>query len=129
MEKTIFERIIEGELPSEKVYEDDQCVVIKDINPQAPTHVLIVPRVVIPRLVDADDSHQALLGHLLLVAGKVARQLGVDEAFRLIINNGADAGQTVFHLHLHILAQQQFSEGSLGRIWRPVSDVTCGHTE
>mgnify|MGYP003344588400 CR=1 FL=1 len=115
-EKTIFAMIVDGELPSEKLYEDDQCIVIQDINPQAPTHVLIIPRsTAIPRLADADESHQALLGHLLLVAGKVARQLGVDDAFRLVINNGADAGQTVFHLHLHIIASKAFDEGSLGR--------------
>ncbi len=115
MEKTIFGKIIDGDLPSEKLYEDDQCIVIQDINPQAPTHVLIIPRVEIPRLVDASADHQALLGHLLLVAGKVATQLGVDEAFRLVINNGADAGQTVFHLHLHILANKRFAETGLGK--------------
>lgn len=115
-EKTIFARIIDGEIPSEKLYEDDKAIVIKDINPQAPTHVLIIPKANdLPRLVDADESHQALLGHLLLVAGKISRQLGVDEAFRLIINNGASAGQTVFHLHLHIIADKAFDEGSLGK--------------
>jgi len=115
-EKTVFAMIVDGDLPSEKIYEDDHCVVIKDINPQAPTHVLIIPRSKeIPRLADADESHQLLLGHLLLVAGRVATQLGVDEAFRLIINNGEGAGQTVFHLHLHILASKAFQEGTMGR--------------
>jgi histidine triad (HIT) family protein len=115
-DKTIFAMIIDGDIPSEKLYEDDHAIVIKDINPQAPTHVLIIPKATdIPRLVDADESHQALLGHLLLVAGKVAKQLGVDDAFRLIINNGADAGQTVFHLHLHIIANKKFDETSLGK--------------
>lgn len=114
-EKTLFTRIIEGELPAEKVYEDDQALVIKDINPQAPTHLLIISKAPIPRLVDAQASQQALLGHLLLVAGKVTRQLGIDDAFRLVINNGAEAGQTVFHLHLHILANKAFAEGSLGK--------------
>ena len=115
-EKTIFGKIIDGELPSEKLYEDDQCIVIQDINPQAPTHVLIIPRATdIPRLVDATQAHQSLLGHLLLVAGKISKQLGVDEAFRLVINNGADAGQTVFHLHLHILASESFAENSIGK--------------
>ena len=114
-EKTIFAKIIDGDFPSEKIYEDEHTIVIKDINPQAPTHVLIIPKMKdIPRLVDADESHQAVLGHLLLVAGKVSKQLGVDDAFRLIINNGADAGQTVFHLHLHILAGKRFDEGSVG---------------
>ena len=115
-DKTIFAKIVDGELPSEKLYEDEHCIVIQDVNPQAPTHVLIIPKTAeIPRLVDANESHKALLGHLLLVAGKVAKQLGVDEAFRLIINNGAGAGQTVFHLHLHILASRTFNEGSLGK--------------
>ncbi len=115
-DKTIFGKIVDGEIPSEPLYEDDHCIVIQDINPQAPTHVLIIPRAKdIPRLADANESHQALLGHLLLVAGKVSKQLGVDDAFRLVINNGADAGQTVFHLHLHIIANKAFNEGSLGK--------------
>ncbi len=116
-EKTIFARIIDGEIPSEKLYEDDHAIVIQDINPQAPTHVLIIPKISdMPRLVDATEDHQAILGHLLLVAGKVARQLGVDDAFRLVINNGADAGQTVFHLHLHILAGKAFNESGLATL-------------
>ena len=115
-EKTVFARIIDGEIPTEKLYEDEHCIVIQDINPQAPTHVLLIPKTTdMPRLADAQEQHQALLGHLLLVAGKVARQLGVDDAFRLVINNGAGAGQTVFHLHLHILANQTFDESSVGR--------------
>ena len=114
-EKSIFTRIIDGEIPSEMLYEDDRCVVIQDINPQAPTHVLVIPRKNIPRLVDADAEDESLLGHLLLVAGKISAQLGVDDAFRLVINNGAAAGQTVFHLHLHILASKSFAEGSLGK--------------
>lgn len=115
-EKTVFARIVDGEIPTEKLYEDEHCIVIQDINPQAPTHVLLIPKTTdMPRLADAQEQHQALLGHLLLVAGKVARQLGVDDAFRLVINNGAGAGQTVFHLHLHILANQSFDEFSVGR--------------
>ena len=113
--KTIFQKIIDGEIPSERIYEDNLAIVIKDINPQAPTHVLIIPKTdQIPKLSDATEEHQALLGHLLLVAGKISRQLGVDEAFRLIINNGAEAGQTVFHLHLHLLAKKNFDERSIG---------------
>ena len=115
-DKTVFAKIIDGEIPSEKLYEDDHCIVIQDINPQAPTHVLIIPKSTeIPRLVDAHDVHQELLGHLMLGAGRVAKRLGVDDAFRLVINNGADAGQTVFHLHLHILANKNFAETSLGK--------------
>jgi histidine triad (HIT) family protein len=101
---TLFRKIIAREIPADIVYEDTHCLAFRDINPQAPIHVLVIPKQEIPRLADAQDADQALLGHLMLAAGKVARQLGVDDAFRLIVNNGADAGQTVFHLHLHILA-------------------------
>ena len=101
---TIFGKIIRREIPADIVYEDDQCLAFRDVNPQAPTHVLLVPKREIARLVDARPEDQALLGHLLLAAGKVARQLGVGDAYRLVVNNGADAGQSVFHLHLHILA-------------------------
>jgi len=113
MSETIFGKIISGEIPSEFLYEDEHCVAINDINPQAPVHVLIIPRKGIPKLVDAAGEDQALLGHLLLAAGKVAEQLGVADAFRLIINNGSGAGQTVFHLHLHILAGRAFAEGHM----------------
>jgi histidine triad (HIT) family protein len=100
---TLFTKIIQREVPADIVYEDDLCLAFRDINPQAPTHVLLVPKKEVPRLADAAGSDQALLGHLLLAAGKVARQLGVADAFRLVVNNGAEAGQSVFHLHLHIL--------------------------
>tara|TARA_R110001592_G_scaffold126337_1_gene337609 strand:+ start:43845 stop:44192 length:348 start_codon:yes stop_codon:yes gene_type:complete len=110
---TIFGKIIAGEIPSDFLYEDEHCIAINDVNPQAPVHVLVIPRRGIPRLVDAQDEDQALLGHLLLAAGKIAEQLGVAEAFRLIINNGAGAGQTVFHLHLHIIAGKTFAEGQM----------------
>ena len=113
MTDTIFGKITRGEIPSDFLFEDDHCVVIRDINPQAPTHVLIIPRKPIPRLVDSDADDQALLGHVLLVAGRVAEDLGVGDAFRLIINNGEGGGQTVFHLHLHILAGRDMTEGQL----------------
>ena len=103
MAETIFGKMVDGEIPVEKIYEDEHCIAINDINPQAPTHVLIIPRKPIPRLVDAGPDDQALLGHLLLTAKKIAEQLGVDEACNLFVNNGADAGQTVFHLHVHLL--------------------------
>ena len=114
-DKTVFERIIDGELAADRVYEDDQAIVIRDINPQAPTHLLVIPRKPIPRLVDATAEDAGLLGHLMLVACKVARQFGVDHAFRLVVNNGAEAGQTVFHLHLHLLGDKQYQESSLGK--------------
>ena len=105
---TIFSRVIKREIPAKIVYEDDLCMAFHDVNPQAPTHVLVIPKKEIPRLVDAGPEDQALLGHLMLVANKVAQQLGVGDAFRLAVNNGADAGQSVFHLHLHILAGRPF---------------------
>ena len=113
MSDTIFGKIIAGEIPSEFIYEDEHCIAINDIAPQAPVHVLVIPKRGIPRLVDAEASDQELLGHLLLAAGKVAEQLGVQDAFRLIINNGEGAGQTVFHLHLHIIAGRTFAEGHM----------------
>ena len=105
---TLFSRIIAREIPADIVYEDDLCLAFRDINPQAPTHVLLIPKKEIPRLIDAKDEDQALLGHLLLAAGKIARQLNVGYAFRLAVNNGEQAGQSVFHLHLHLLAGRPF---------------------
>jgi histidine triad (HIT) family protein len=101
---TIFGKIIRREIPADIVYEDDWCLAFRDVNPQAPTHVLVIPKQEIVKLSDAGAGDQALLGHLMLAAGKIARQLGVGDAFRLVVNNGAEAGQSVFHLHLHILA-------------------------
>ncbi len=104
MAKTLFEKIIDREIPGNFIYEDAQCVVIKDINPGAPFHVLVIPRKPIPRLIDATAEDQAVLGHLMLVANKVAADAGFGEAFRVVMNNGAGAGQSVFHIHLHVLA-------------------------
>ena len=110
---TLFEKIIARDIPADVVFEDDQCIVIKDINPAAPVHILIIPKKPIPKLADAEPEDQALLGHLMLTAGEVARQLGVEEGFRLIVNNGEGGGQTVFHLHLHLLAGRDFTEAQL----------------
>ena len=104
MSLTLFEKIINKEIPAEIVYEDDISIVIKDISPQAPTHLLIIPKKVIPKLSDATDEDKDILGHLMLLAGQIANQLGLDETFRLVVNNGAKAGQSVFHLHLHLLS-------------------------
>ncbi len=112
-DKSIFTRIMDGEIPADILYEDEHCIVIRDIQPKAPVHWLIIPRLCIPRLVDAEQDHQQLLGHLLLTAGEVARKLGVGDAFRLVVNNGAGAGQSVYHLHLHLLANKTFSENQL----------------
>lgn len=115
VDDTIFGKITRGEIPTEFLYEDDLCVVIRDLYPQAPTHVLIIPRQPIAMLSTASGDDQALLGHLLLVAGKIAEQLGVEDAFRLVINNGEGGGQTVFHLHLHLLAGRDMKEGELAQ--------------
>jgi histidine triad (HIT) family protein len=105
---TLFKKIIDREIPAHIVYEDDLCLAFRDINPQAPTHVLLIPKKEIPRLVDAEPEDQALLGHLILAANKIARQLGVGDAFRLVINNGESVGQSVFHIHFHILGGRAF---------------------
>ena len=105
---TIFGKIIERKIPADIVYEDELCLAFRDVNPQAPTHVLIIPRKEVARLADAGQEDQAMLGHLLLAANRIACQLGVDNAFRLVVNNGAGAGQSVFHLHLHLLAGRPF---------------------
>ena len=109
---TLFGKIIRREIPADIVYEDELCLAFRDINPQAPVHVLLIPKKEIDRVGNAKAEDQALLGHMMLTAGKIARQLGVGDAFRLVINNGAEAGQTVFHLHLHIL-------GGRGMHWPP----------
>ncbi len=111
---TIFSKIIRGEIPTDFVYQDDLCVCIKDIQPQAPVHLLVIPRKPIPRLVDASPEDQALLGHLMVKAGEIAKTAGCGDAFRLVVNNGEQAGQTVFHLHLHILGNKTYSESGLG---------------
>lgn len=111
---TIFGKIVRGEIPVDFVYEDEHCVCIKDIHPQAPVHLLVIPRKPIPRLVDASTADQQLLGHLMVKAGEIAKSAGCGDAFRLVVNNGADAGQTVFHLHIHILGNKKYSEAGLG---------------
>lgn len=103
MNKTIFQKIIDREIPAQLIYEDTEVVAFKDIHPQAPTHVLIVPRRPIGRVSEATAEDKELLGHLLLVAAKVAGQLGLGNGFRLVINNGPDGGESVPHLHCHLL--------------------------
>ena len=99
---TIFARILRGEIPCDTVHSDEHCLAFRDVAPQAPVHLLVIPRKPVPRLADAGEEDQALLGHLLLVAARVARQEGLED-FRLVVNSGAGAGQTVFHLHVHVL--------------------------
>lgn len=100
---TIFEKIIAREIPAKIVYEDDDVLAFHDVNPQAPVHVLIVPKKVIPRLSEASSSDEALLGKLLLTAKRVAADLGLTNGYRVVINNGPDAGESVPHLHVHVL--------------------------
>lgn len=104
MAKTLFEKIIDRELPATIVHEDEHCVAFKDIKPGAPLHLLLCPRKPIPKLTDATTQDKTLLGHLLLTAPKLAADHGFGDDFRIVINNGAGAGQSVFHLHLHLLA-------------------------
>ncbi len=104
MSKTLFEKIIDKEIPAEIIFEDEIAIVIKDINPQAPTHLLIIPKKVIPKLSDSSDDDKNVLGHLMLIARDISTELGLDETFRLVLNNGAKAGQSVFHLHIHLLS-------------------------
>ena len=110
MEKTLFEKICDREIPADIVYEDDQVVAFRDIAPVAPTHVLVIPRKPIPRINEAKPEDQSLLGHLLLKAAEVARSLGLGESgFRLVLNNGTDAGETVPHMHCHILGGRKMA--------------------
>jgi histidine triad (HIT) family protein len=109
MPETIFTKIINKEIPADIVYEDDLCLAFRDINPQAPTHILIIPKKTLPGLNDAEETDAMLLGHLMLAANKVAAMEGVADAFRLVLNNGAGAGQEIFHMHFHLLAGRSFA--------------------
>jgi histidine triad (HIT) family protein len=109
MAKTIFEKIIAREIPAKIEYEDDQCVVLHDIQPQAPVHLLIVPKKPIARVSEATPADEAVLGHLLYVANVVAKKLNLAEGFRLVINNGPHACESVPHLHVHLLAKRQMT--------------------
>ena len=109
-EDCIFCKIVAGEIPAGKVYEDERAVAFSDINPQAPTHALIIPRRHIASLSEAEEGDESLLGHLLLVAARVARAAGHAEGgFRTVINTGAGAGQTVFHVHVHVLGGRRLT--------------------
>ncbi len=107
MADTIFGKIARGEASAEIVYEDDRALAFRDLNPAAPTHVLVIPRKPLDTLAAAGEEDESLLGHLLLVANRVAKDAGL-ENFRVVINNGAGSGQTVFHLHVHVLGGRGF---------------------
>lgn len=108
---TIFGKIVAGDIPTDFLYEDEQCVAFRDIHPVAPTHFLVVPRKEIARLDRMTEGDEALVGHLLRVATEVAREQGLTD-YRLVVNNGAGAGQSVFHLHVHVIGGRSF-------VWPP----------
>jgi histidine triad (HIT) family protein len=108
--KTIFQRIIDREIPAKIAHEDEHCIAIHDINPQAPVHVLVIPKKPIPRVGEATGADQGVLGHLLLTAGALAKKLGLEQSgFRIVINHGRDGGETVPHLHVHVLGGRPLS--------------------
>ena len=106
MTDTIFGKIIRREIPADIVYEDDRSLAFRDVSPQAPTHILVIPKKPIPRLSESSQEDEALMGHLLMTVKKVAEQENLSNGYRVVINNGADGGQTVDHLHLHILGDR-----------------------
>ncbi|MBN20920.1 MAG: histidine triad nucleotide-binding protein [Bdellovibrionaceae bacterium] len=106
---SIFKKIIDRELPAEIVYEDEFCLAFKDIQPKAPVHLLLIPKIEIRSLAEANENHKELLGHLLLKASEIAHQQGLDSGFQVITNSGESVGQTVFHLHFHILGGKKLS--------------------
>ena len=108
MADTLFTKIISREIPADIVHEDDLCLAFRDVNPQAPIHILLIPKKPLDTLSNARPEDQALLGHMLLVVGKITRELKIDGAFRLVVNNGKEGGQAVFHVHMHILAGRKF---------------------
>ena len=109
MSKTIFQKIIDREIPARIEHEDDYCIVIHDIHPQAPVHLLIIPKKPLARAGDATAADEAILGHLIVAAGLVAKKLGLTNGYRLVINNGPDACESVPHLHIHLLARRQMT--------------------
>jgi histidine triad (HIT) family protein len=108
MQDNLFQKIIDRQIPANIVYEDDRCLAFRDINPQAPVHVLIIPRKVIPTHADMKPEDRELVGHLHMVAAQLAEKLGTSDGYRLVINCKEPAGQTVPHLHLHLLGGRNF---------------------
>ena len=105
-DKTLFTKIIDREIPANIEYEDEDCIVIHDIDPQAPVHVLIIPKKAIPRISELAIEDQLLVGKLMTVAGKLAKKMGLEQGFRVVINNGPFGGETVPHLHIHLLGKR-----------------------
>lgn len=109
MSKTLFQRIIDREIPARIEYEDASCIAIHDIQPKAPVHLLIIPKIPLARLSEAKGADESALGHLLIVAGVLAKKLNLATGFRLVVNNGPDAGESVPHMHVHLLARRQLA--------------------
>ena len=107
--KTVFQKIMDGEIPSEPVYRDDLCMAVRDINPQAPVHVILFPAKPVERLSKASPDDAGLLAHMLLAVPEIAGKLGIGDGFRVVINNGPAAGETVPHMHIHILGGRQMA--------------------
>ena len=108
-DRTLFQKIADGDVPADMVYEDDRCIAFRDINPQAPTHLLVVPRKPIPSLDDLDESDNAVVGHLVFVAAQLAEKEGLSDGYRTVFNCGPAAGQSVDHIHLHLLGGRKMS--------------------
>lgn len=107
---TIFKQIIDREIPADIVYEDDTCLAFRDVNPQAPVHVLLIPKEEIATMNDVKPDHQDILGHLLVKAPEVAKKMGIEkDGYRLVLNTNEDAGQSVFHIHFHILGGRKMT--------------------
>lgn len=107
MAETIFQKIIDREIPADIVYEDEQCLAFRDIDPQAPTHVLVIPKKPIECVDDIADEDASLIGHLWITIRKLAKELGLGEGYRVVVNNGKEGGQAVDHLHYHLLGGRQ----------------------
>jgi histidine triad (HIT) family protein len=107
MTTTIFQKIISGDIPADILHQDELCIVIRDIEPQAPVHFLVIPKKVITRVGDADQEDQLILGHLLLIAGQIAKQEELSAGFRVVINHGQNGGETVPYLHVHVMGGRQ----------------------
>ncbi|XP_038258520.1 histidine triad nucleotide-binding protein 1 [Dermochelys coriacea] len=105
--ETIFGKIIRKEIPAKIIFEDEQCLAFHDISPQAPMHFLVIPKKPIVQLSEAEDSDESLLGHLMIVGKKCAAELGLTKGYRMVVNEGPDGGQSVYHVHLHVLGGRQ----------------------
>ncbi len=108
-EKTIFAKIIDKEIPADIVHEDDRCLAFRDIAPQAPTHVLIIPKEPLDQIENMSEAQEGLVGHLVFVATQIAKKEGLDQGYRLVMNNGVQGGQSVYHIHLHLLGGRQLA--------------------